>query len=251
MYVDLEVMDRFEELECIISNASSIPFSHKSGIDKEEVLELINNIKASLPEELKQAHWVNQERHKIINDSKQEALEIVEQAKKEAERIKEEYENNIEELKKNSQEILDAYLEASEPVVKAEEKANEIACNYLTRVGLLDKKDEYPNKLSGGQKQRVAIARSLCTNPEIMLFDEPTSALDPEMVIEVLEVMQQLAKEGMTMIVVTHEMGFAKTVADRVIFLENGKIVEENDAKAFYENPKTERAQDFLKKVMH
>ena len=132
-----------------------------------------------------------------------------------------------------------------------EEKANEIACNYLTRVGLLDKKDEYPNKLSGGQKQRVAIARSLCTSPEIMLFDEPTSALDPEMVIEVLEVMQQLAKEGMTMIVVTHEMGFAKTVADRVIFLENGKIVEENDAKAFYENPKTERAQDFLKKVMH
>ena len=86
MYVDLEVMDRFEELECIISNASSIPFSHKSGIDKEEVLELINNIKASLPEELKQAHWVNQERHKIINDSKQEALEIVEQAKKEAEK---------------------------------------------------------------------------------------------------------------------------------------------------------------------
>ena len=131
MYVDLEVMDRFEELECIISNASSIPFSHKSGIDKEEVLELINNIKASLPEELKQAHWVN----KIINDSKQEALEIVEQAKKEAERIKEEYENNIEELKKNSQEILDAYLEASEPVVKAEEKANEM----ISRAELLAK----------------------------------------------------------------------------------------------------------------
>ena len=127
MYVDLEVMDRFEELECIISNASSIPFSHKSGIDKEEVLEL--------PEELKQAHWVNQERHKIINDSKQEALEIVEQAKKEAERIKEEYENNIEELKKNSQEILDAYLEASEPVVKAEEKANEM----ISRAELLAK----------------------------------------------------------------------------------------------------------------
>ena len=125
MYVDLEVMDRFEELECIISNASSIPFSHKSGIDKEEVLELINNIKASLPEELKQAHWVNQERHKIINDSKQEALEIVEQAKKEAERIKEE----------NSQEILDAYLEASEPVVKAEEKANEM----ISRAELLAK----------------------------------------------------------------------------------------------------------------
>ena len=97
----------------------------------------------------------------------------------------------------------------------------------------------------------TTITVAISTNPEIMLFDEPTSALDPEMVIEVLEVMQQLAKEGMTMIVVTHEMGFAKTVADRVIFLENGKIVEENDAKAFYENPKTERAQDFLKKVMH
>ena len=120
MYVDLEVMDRFEELECIISNASSIPFSHKSGIDKEEVLELINNIKASLPEELKQAHWVNQERHKIINDSKQEALEIVEQAKKEAERIKEEYENNIEELKKNSQE------KANEMISRAELLAKEI-----------------------------------------------------------------------------------------------------------------------------
>ena len=95
MYVDLEVMDRFEELECIISNASSIPFSHKSGIDKEEVLELINNIKASLPEELKQAHWVNQERHKIINDSKQEALEIVEQAKKEAEKERREIMQNM------------------------------------------------------------------------------------------------------------------------------------------------------------
>ena len=121
----------------------------------------------------------------------------------------------------------------------------------LSMVGLAAKYKSLPRQLSGGEQQRVAIARSLCTSPEIMLFDEPTSALDPEMVIEVLEVMQQLAKEGMTMIVVTHEMGFAKTVADRVIFLENGKIVEENDAKAFYENPKTERAQDFLKKVMH
>ena len=107
------------------------------------------------------------------------------------------------------------------------------------------------NSLSGGQQQRVWIALALAQKTPILLLDEPTSALDPEMVIEVLEVMQQLAKEGMTMIVVTHEMGFAKTVADRVIFLENGKIVEENDAKAFYENPKTERAQDFLKKVMH
>ena len=134
---------------------------------------------------------------------------------------------------------------------KSKEEAKDIACQYLKRVGLLDKKDEFPNKLSGGQKQRVAIARSLCMNPEIMLFDEPTSALDPEMVIEVLEVMQELAKEGMTMVVVTHEMGFARTVADRVIFLEDGKIVEENSSEAFFSQPKTERAQDFLNKVMH
>ena len=134
---------------------------------------------------------------------------------------------------------------------KSKDEAEQIACQYLERVGLLDKKDEYPNKLSGGQKQRVAIARSLCMNPQIMLFDEPTSALDPEMVIEVLEVMQELANEGMTMVVVTHEMGFARTVADRVIFLEAGKIVEENTAEEFFRNPKTQRAQDFLNKVMH
>lgn len=134
---------------------------------------------------------------------------------------------------------------------KSKEEAVEIACKYLQRVGLLDKKDVYPNKLSGGQKQRVAIARSLCMNPEIMLFDEPTSALDPEMVIEVLEVMQELASEGMTMVVVTHEMGFARTVADRVIFLENGKIVEESPSKEFFTNPKSKRTKDFLSKVMH
>jgi len=134
---------------------------------------------------------------------------------------------------------------------KSKEEAEKIACQYLQRVGLLDKKDEYPNKLSGGQKQRVAIARSLCMNPEIMLFDEPTSALDPEMVIEVLEVMKELANEGMTMVIVTHEMGFAKTVANRVIFLEDGQIVEENNAQEFFENPKTARAQEFLRKVMH
>lgn len=134
---------------------------------------------------------------------------------------------------------------------KSKEEAQEIACKYLERVGLLDKKDEYPNKLSGGQKQRVAIARSLCMNPQIMLFDEPTSALDPEMVIEVLEVMQELANEGITMVVVTHEMGFARTVADRVIFLEDGKIVEENNAEEFFKHPNTQRAQEFLNKVMH
>lgn len=134
---------------------------------------------------------------------------------------------------------------------RTEKEAKDIAYDYLNRVGLLDKKDTYPAKLSGGQKQRVAIARSLCMNPEIMLFDEPTSALDPEMVIEVLDVMHELAKEGMTMVVVTHEMGFARTVADRVIFLENGEIVEESQSEEFFNNPKTERAQDFLNKVMH
>lgn len=134
---------------------------------------------------------------------------------------------------------------------KSKEEAEKTACQYLERVGLLEKKDAYPNKLSGGQKQRVAIARSLCMNPEIMLFDEPTSALDPEMVIEVLEVMQELANEGMTMVVVTHEMGFAKTVGNRVIFLENGQIIEDNNSQDFFTNPKTDRAKDFLNKVMH
>lgn len=134
---------------------------------------------------------------------------------------------------------------------KSKEEAKEIACQYLKRVGLLDKKDEYPNKLSGGQKQRVAIARSLCMNPEIMLFDEPTSALDPEMVIEVLEVMQELAKEGMTMVVVTHEMGFARKVGTRVVFLDQGEIIEENTSEEFFANPQSDRAKDFLSKVFY
>lgn len=132
-----------------------------------------------------------------------------------------------------------------------EQAAKEKALQLLQRVGLSDKKDVYPNKLSGGQKQRVAIARALCMDPEVMLFDEPTSALDPEMVIEVLEVMQELAKEGMTMVVVTHEMGFARTVGDRVIFLESGKIIEDTSSEEFFTNPKSERAKDFLSKVMH
>jgi ABC-type polar amino acid transport system ATPase subunit len=134
---------------------------------------------------------------------------------------------------------------------KSQEEATQIACKYLERVGLIDKKNEYPSKLSGGQKQRVAIARSLCMEPEIMLFDEPTSALDPEMVLEVLDVMKELASEGMTMIVVTHEMGFAKEVASKVVFLEEGKIIEQNSAKEFFENPKSDRLKDFLSKVMY
>ena len=134
---------------------------------------------------------------------------------------------------------------------KTKEVAEKTAADLLKRVGLLDKRDEYPSKLSGGQKQRVAIARALCINPEVMLFDEPTSALDPEMVVEVLDVMKELAHQGMTMVIVTHEMGFAKEVATRMVFLEDGKIVEEGNTKEFFEHPKSARAQDFLSKVMH
>ena len=131
------------------------------------------------------------------------------------------------------------------------EKANEIASTYLDKVGMIEKINEYPSHLSGGQKQRTAIARALCLEPEVMLFDEPTSALDPEMIKEVLEVMKQLGKQGMTMITVTHEMGFARNVGNRVVFLENGQIIEESDSKSFFTNPESERAKDFLSKVLY
>ena len=130
------------------------------------------------------------------------------------------------------------------------EEAKKTAEDLLQRVGLSDKAEAYPQALSGGQQQRVAIARALAMNPDVMLFDEPTSALDPEMVGEVLAVMQELAKEGMTMVVVTHEMGFAKEVANRVIFMADGKIVEENEPKEFFDHPQTERLQSFLSKVL-
>ena len=129
--------------------------------------------------------------------------------------------------------------------------AEKVALEYLEKVGLLDKKNAYPNNLSGGQKQRVAIARALCMNPEVMLFDEPTSALDPEMIKEVLEVMKDLGNQGMTMIVVTHEMGFARKVGTRVVFLDQGEIVEENTSEEFFSNPQSDRAKDFLSKVFY
>ncbi|QEK98260.1 amino acid ABC transporter ATP-binding protein [Bacillus amyloliquefaciens] len=136
--------------------------------------------------------------------------------------------------------------------VKKESKkeAEEKACALLEKVGLLDKRNDYPNRLSGGQKQRVAIARALAMNPDIMLFDEPTSALDPEMVKEVLEVMKELAQTGMTMVIVTHEMGFAKEVADRVLFMDEGTIVEDGQPEEFFLSPKSKRAQDFLEKIL-
>ena len=130
------------------------------------------------------------------------------------------------------------------------EEADEVAMKMLKRVGLEEKARQFPSQLSGGQKQRVAIARSLAMNPDIMLFDEPTSALDPEMVGEVLEVMKQLAADGMTMVVVTHEMGFAREVADRVIFMDEGLIVEEGTPEEIFGNPKEERTIGFLNKVL-
>ncbi len=131
------------------------------------------------------------------------------------------------------------------------QQAQEIARTFLHKVGLLDKQDAYPWQLSGGQKQRVAIARSLAMNPKVMMFDEPTSALDPETVKDVLEVMKELAREGMTMIVVTHEMGFAKEVADRVIYIDDGKIVEEGTPEEIFYNPRNERTRAFLSKVIN
>lgn len=130
------------------------------------------------------------------------------------------------------------------------DKAKSKAMELLKKVGLEDKANVYPDSLSGGQKQRVAISRALAMEPKVMLFDEPTSALDPEMVGEVLEVMKQLAKEGMTMVVVTHEMGFAKEVGDRVIFMDGGYIVEENTPKELFEHPQHERTKSFLGKVL-
>lgn len=132
----------------------------------------------------------------------------------------------------------------------SEEEAGRRADELLARVGLPDKADEYPDMLSGGQKQRIAIARALAMNPDVMLFDEPTSALDPEMVGEVLELMKELARSGMTMVVVTHEMGFAREVATRVLFIDEGKIQEENSPKEFFANPRNQRLRDFLSKVL-
>ena len=130
------------------------------------------------------------------------------------------------------------------------EKAREIAMKALEKVGLADRSDAYPAQLSGGQQQRIAIARALAMNPDVMLFDEPTSALDPEMVGEVLEIMKELADDGMTMVVVTHEMGFAREVATRVLFMDGGNIVEQNEPKEFFANPQHPRLKDFLSKVL-
>ncbi len=132
----------------------------------------------------------------------------------------------------------------------SKEEADETAMNLLKRIGLEEKANAYPNQLSGGQKQRVAIVRALAMKPEVMLFDEPTSALDPEMVGEVLELMKELAEDGMTMVVVTHEMGFAKEVATKVVFIDEGVIMEENSPKEFFENPQNPRLRDFLSKVL-
>ena len=134
--------------------------------------------------------------------------------------------------------------------LKTREEAEETAMGLLRRIGLEDKANVYPATLSGGQKQRIAIVRALCMNPKVMLFDEPTSALDPEMVGEVLDLIKELADDGMTMVIVTHEMGFAREVADRVLFMDGGKIVEDAPPKELFENPKSERLRSFLAKVL-
>ena len=142
-------------------------------------------------------------------------------------------------------------LAQTEVLGRSKEDATKKSLELLKRVGLQEKKDSYPNNLSGGQKQRVAIARALCMDPDMMLFDEPTSALDPEMIKEVLEVMKDLGKQGMTMIVVTHEMGFARKGGSRVVFLDHGEIIEDAPSEEFFSNPKSDRAKDFLSKVFY
>ena len=149
-------------------------------------------------------------------------------------------------FRKNKKPLLELVETLEDVKARAEKKGYEL----LNKIGLEEKANAYPSTLSGGQKQRIAIVRALAMNPDVMLFDEPTSALDPEMVGEVLNVMTALAKEGMTMIVVTHEMGFAKEVANRVIFMDDGVIVEENEPKEFFKNPKHPRLKDFLSKVL-
>lgn len=147
--------------------------------------------------------------------------------------------------------VLENVTFAPQQVLKVGKKeAEKDALELLSAVGLSDKANSYPSNLSGGQKQRVAIARALAMKPEVMLFDEPTSALDPEMVKEVLQVMKNLVKTGMTMVIVTHEMGFAKEVSDRVLFMDDGRLVEDQDPAIFFENPRTERAKAFLEKVL-
>ena len=151
----------------------------------------------------------------------------------------------------NNYTILDNLILAPvELKIMSKEQATEKALGLLERIGLLDKKDEYPSSLSGGQKQRVAIIRSLCMDPKVMLFDEPTSALDPEMVKEVLDLMTDLAREGMTMVVVTHEMGFARQIADRVIFMDNGIIAEEGTPEDVFGNPQNPRTKEFLEAIL-
>ena len=135
--------------------------------------------------------------------------------------------------------------------LQSKKEAEDNTLRLLERIGLADKKDQYPSMLSGGQKQRIAIVRSLAIKPEIMLFDEPTSALDPEMIGEVLKLMKDLAEEGMTMVVVTHEMGFAKSVANRILFMDEGQILEENNPQDFFSNPVHERSKGFLSKILY
>ena len=223
MYVDLEVMDRFEELECIISNASSIPFSHKSGIDKEEVLELINNIKASLPEELKQAHWVNQERHKIINDSM----------------VMQDPMTSLNPLKTIGAQIEEAIL-LHQKIDRHGAHAQMLS--VLKDVGIDEperRARQYPHEFSGGMRQRVVIAIAVACRPKILICDEPTTALDVTIQAQILSLIKELRDRlGLTCVYITHDLGVVANVADRIAVMYAGDIVEIGLCEEIFYDPR-------------
>jgi len=204
------------------------------GCDKAEVLAKISELKQQLKEQKKEEKVIAKLTNKTINIHRQKIGMVFQQFN---------LFNNLTVLKNIT-------LAPVKLKKYTKEEAEKVAYALLDKIGLREKANEYPSQLSGGQKQRIAIVRALAMNPDIMLFDEPTSALDPEMVGEVLQVMTNLAKEGMTMVVVTHEMGFAREVASRIIFMDNGQIVEENTPDEFFTNPKNPRLKEFLSKVL-
>ena len=213
-------------------------FKHLSGAGQEDVL---SNIAA---ERLLKKHE-GKEYHKALLSYESECREDINLARQKMGMVFQHFN-----LFHNMTVMQNMTLAPVQLKLKTQAEAEATAMELLTRIGLADKKDEYPSKLSGGQKQRIAIVRALAMNPRVMLFDEPTSALDPEMVGEVLDLIRQLADEGMTMVIVTHEMGFAKEVADRILFMDDGQITEEGTPEEIFGNPKNPRTKEFLSKVL-
>ena len=205
-----------------------------SMVDRDEILDLLDELRSQLPVELKRAQELLAAREKFVDEAKRDVERMMRQADLEAK----------------------SKISDSEVLYAAKEKARKIiadaeAMTLLKRVGLDDKAGFYPSQLSGGQKQRIAIVRALAMEPDVLLFDEPTSALDPEMVGEVLQVISDLAKDGITMVVVTHEMGFARKVGTRVLFMDGGQIAEEGTPEQIFEHPQTPRTKEFLSKVIN